>query len=206
MPLLTTQSARGYGFSSLVTPVSTNAFESIATTFFTSAGSTVTFNSIPQTFKHLQLRYTARTTNVTTGANLYVVLNGDTASNYSWHRLQAYGNGITTDGYGSQTAFGVAGLMSGASSIANAFGTGILDIVDYTNTNKLKTMKSLSGYENNGNGSPGNDQGYHILASSLWFKAGSGVTGDAVTSMTLTINGGGNFAANSHFALYGIKG
>jgi len=186
--------------------VSTNSFESIATTTLSTATSTITFSSIPQTYKHLQLRHIARTTNASTNGNMYVRLNGDTGNNYSWHRFEAYGNGISSTGQSSQPAFAVGGLMTGANSITNAFGAGILDILDYTDTNKMKTIKTLTGYENNGTGSAGNDQGYLNLNSALWFKAGSGVTSDAVNSITITINGGGNFAANSQFALYGIKG
>lgn len=181
-------------------------FQSIQTYTLASPTSTITFSSIPQTFKHLQLRHIARTTNTATNGNMYIQLNGDTANNYSWHRFEAYGSGITSGGAANAAAFAVAGLMTGASSISNAFGCGILDFMDYSNTNKLKTMKTLTGYENNANGSAGNDQGYLNLASSLWFKAGSGVTSDAINSITITINGGGNFATYSQFALYGIMG
>jgi hypothetical protein len=196
---LTTPGAKG----AFIEP---GTFQSIQTYSLASATSTITFSSIPQDFKHLQLRHIARSTNASTSGNMYIQFNSDAGNNYAWHRFEAFGNGITSGGAASQPAFAVGGLMNGANSITNAFGCGILDILDYTNTNKLKTMRTLTGYENNGTGSAGNDQGYLNLASSLWFKAGSGVTGDAITSITITVNGGGNFAIYSQFALYGIKG
>lgn len=196
-------SVKGFGWGALL---STNSYESIATTTLGSANSTITFSSIPSTYKHLQLRHIARNTNASTGGNMFIQLNGDTGSNYAWHRLEGYGTGVGSVGIASAVSFAVGGLMTGGNSIASSFGAGVLDLIDYQNTNKYKTMKTLTGYDNNGNGSPGNDQGYINFNSGLWFKAGSGVTSDAVNSITITINGGGNFAQHSQFALYGIKG
>lgn len=170
------------------------------TTVGAGGASTITFSSIPSTYKHLQIRHIARTTNVSTNGNMYVQLNGDTANNYSWHRLEGYGTGTGSVGIADSAAFSVGGLMTGAQSIASSFGVGILDILDYANTNKYKTMKTLTGYDNNGNGAAGNDQGYVNFNSSSWRST------SAVTSIGITINGGGNFAQYSSFALYGIKG
>jgi hypothetical protein len=180
--------------------ISTNSYESISTTTLGSATSTITFSSIPSTYKHLQLRHIARNTNSSTNGNMFIQLNGDTGSNYAWHRFEGYGTGISAGGTGSATAFAVGGLMTGGNSIASSFGVGVLDIIDYSNTNKNKTMRTLTGYDNNGNGSPGNDQGYINFNSSVWMST------SAVNTITITINGGGNFAQYSQFALYGIKG
>ncbi len=180
--------------------VITNSFESIATTTLSSASSTITFSSIPSTFKHLQIRHIARTTNASTNGNMYLQLNGDTGANYAWHRMEGYATGTGSVGIASANAFATAGLMTGSQSIASAYGVGILDILDYSDTNKYKTIKTITGYDNNGNGSAGNDQGYININSGLWMST------NAVNSITITINGGGNFAQYSQFALYGTRG
>ena len=71
-------------------------FESIATTTVGSGGqSTITFSSIPSTYKHLQIRYAAK--NSGTSENFVAmkwVYNSDTAANYSNHYI--YGSGAAT--------------------------------------------------------------------------------------------------------------
>ena len=57
------------------------AFESIAT-FSPTSGSSVTFNSIPSTYKHLQIRYAITTSAY---ADIRFRINGDTGSNYTYH-------------------------------------------------------------------------------------------------------------------------
>lgn len=183
----------------------TSSFDSLGSVYVSTATSTITFSSIPQTYQHLQIRHIARNTNASTSGNMYMRFNGDTGNNYVSHRLEGYNTGVGSGGGTTQAAFTVAGLMTGASSISGAYGMGVLDILDYTNTSKHKTIKTISGYDNNGNGSAGNDQGYINVNSGVWFKAGSGVTSDAVTSITITINGGGNFDVYTQFSLYGVK-
>jgi hypothetical protein len=183
------------------TIVPTTGFVSLATTTVGAGGaSTITFSSIPQVFKHLQIRHVARTTNASTNGNMYIQLNGDTGSNYVWHRLEGYGTGVGAVGITGSAAFAIGGLMTGSQSIASSYGAGILDITDYSSTIKNKTMRTLTGYENNGNGSAGNDQGYINSNSGLWLST------SAINSISITINGGGNFAQYSQFALYGIQG
>ena len=69
------------------------------------------------------------------------------------------------------------------------FGTFIVDILDYANTNKYKTMRALDGFDANGSG-------YAVLWSGNWRST------SAVSTITIT---GGTFAQYSSFALYGIK-
>jgi hypothetical protein len=71
------------------------------------------------------------------------------------------------------------------------FGATVFDLLDYTNTNKYKTMRSLVGFDTNG-GSASTG-----LSSGLWMST------SAVTSITIALDG--NLAEFSSFALYGIK-
>jgi hypothetical protein len=73
------------------------------------------------------------------------------------------------------------------------FGGFIVDILDYTSTNKNKTIRCLCGFDANGSGNLG-------LVSGLWRNSGS-----AITSLELFPQSG-VIAQYSSFALYGIKG
>jgi hypothetical protein len=85
------------------------------------------------------------------------------------------------------------GYIALDSEPANVFGGVVIDILDYKNTNKYKTVRILSGTEYN------NSNGGVSFNSGLWQNT------DAITTITLQPSGA-NFAEYSQFALYGIKG
>lgn len=169
-------------------------FESIATTTVGSGGqATITFSSIPQTFTHLQLRLTARSTGTGGGSvDTQYQLNGDTtASNYRTHLL--YGDGTSAI---ASTIANTAYItdIANASATAGTFGVAVVDFLDYTNTNKYKVSRSLGGFDANGV-----IANYLLFMSSLWLNTA------AITSITMYL-GTGSFAQYSHAALYGIRG
>lgn len=175
-------------FSTGAPPVSPTSYESIATYTLGSAQSSVTFSSIPSTFKHLQIRAIQATT--TTDDDIECRFNSDTGSNYSVHRLRGNGSAASSDGYANVTQFEVGRSPSAAS----AFGPIVFDVLDYADANKYKTGRSLFG-------SDGNGSGWIMLSSGNWRNTA------AVTTIQLRPSAGGNtFVANSSFALYGIKG
>lgn len=162
-------------------------FESIATTTVGAGGSsTVTFSSIPSTYTHLQIRGLYQSS-----ANGVVRFNSDsTYTNYRSHYLE--GNGSTVSSGTVQNA-SYTGLLA-ITGIANAtsiFGGAIIDILDYANTNKYKTVRSLNGIDKNGSGLLDFDSG-------LWMNTA------AISSITLE-SLGTTFSQYSSFALYGIK-
>lgn len=168
-------------------------YESIATTTVGGGGvADITFSSIPSTYKHLQIRFIARTTRAFAGDLLALQFNGDTASNYAFHLLT--GNGASASaGATTSTTNIVAGRLSGATANANTFGTGVIDILDYANSNKYRTTRSLTGQDNNGSG-------FITLYSGLYQSA------TAVNSIRFFSSLGANdFVQYSSFALYGIK-
>jgi hypothetical protein len=168
-------------------------FQSIATATGTGSSGVITFSSISGTYAHLQLRYIARSTAGTAGTGgIQFTANGDsTSGNYSFHRLT--GNGTSAAAYG-QTGLDYIGQIGTNGNAAYLYAVGILDILDYTSTNKGKTFRMLTGSDYN------NTLGGIALQSQGWFA-----TPAAITSLTLT-SSIGNFDTNSHFALYGIKG
>jgi hypothetical protein len=176
--------------SNSVTPY--DGYESIATVTVGSAVSSVTFSSVPSTFTHLQIRSISRSSAAGSGRLItQIQFNSDTASNYSLHDL--YGNG--TSALASATAsttYAYVGINPANGAIANNFGAAVVDILDYANTNKFKTTRSLNGVDNNGDG-------VVIFTSGAWRST------SAISSITLTC-ATGNFMQYSTFELYGIRG
>jgi hypothetical protein len=171
----------------------TGSYESIATVTIGSGGSaTVSFTSIPSTYTHLQIRGIARSTQAAAdfGINLYFNAVSTASGNYSLHLLR--GNGTSATAYGASNEFPQS-VGSAANATSGVFGVGVWDILDYTNTNKNKVVRILSGYDNNGNGI--------VQLSSGMLHSSQPV----INSITFTPSGG-DFAQYSQFALYGIKG
>ena len=169
------------------------AYDSIAT--FTSSGSTssITFSSIPSTYTHLQLRILARSAQAASTDSVYFRINGDSTNNYSRHLLSGNGASATATSYYPENVI-FAGTIAAASSTANSFGAYVVDILDYTNTNKNKVTRSLGGYDANGSGI-------------IDYRSANWNSTTAITSIVLAnYTAGANFANGSHFALYGIKG
>jgi hypothetical protein len=175
------------------------AFESIATITASGGETLLSFTSIPSTYKHLQVRTlirNVRALNTVGGCEIY--FNGEnTGSNYYSYLLSSGGNAGSQSTNGPTSSFSGIGWLSipFASTTANAFGAGIMDIDDYSSTSKNKTMRTFSGADvTTGVGSLG-------LFSGLWTNT------SAINSISFFTGGGGNeFAAGSTFALYGIKG
>lgn len=175
---------------------STNSYESIATYTASGSVSTISFTSIPSTYKHLQIRFIARCSRSDyTVAALYARFNSDSASNYSGHYLG--GNGGSAFAYGGANyTSSPAGLVSGTNVTANTFSGGVIDVLDYQNTNKYKTVRSLAGF--NGNAAGTGDE--------INLQSGNWRSTSAITSIDFTLETGANFLQYSQFALYGIKG
>ena len=180
------------GFLGEGVAASTNSYESIATVTVGAGGSSsVTFSSIPSTYKHLQIRMMVREAG--TGANgSYVGMrfNSDTSSNYTMHRLLGDGSSASAAAYVSQNTNYLERVAS-ASQGSNVFGVIVVDILDYTNTNKYKTSRNLGGWDSNGSG-------WLTFNSNLWSST------SAITQIDLGIDTG-NFQQYSSFALYGVK-
>ncbi len=177
-------------------PIVIGDYDSIATNTVGSGGvSSVTFSSIPSTYKHLQIRWLMRS-NRATGYNdaLRFRFNSDTGSNYSNHLLYGDGTGAYADA-GTNTTSMPLGYGSSNNNIASSFGAGVIDILDYANTSKYTTGRGLTGLSTNGAG----DETIG-LASGSWRNL------NAVTSITIFPGTGTLFNEYTQIALYGVKG
>lgn len=167
---------------------SESSFDSIATVTVGAGGqSTITFSSIPQTYTHLQIRGL----NIFTGSVSYgyISFNSDSSSgNYSGHYLAGSGTGIGSTAFTSQNKGFFTSAGGTSPSAPNTF---VMDILDYTNTNKYKTLKTLYGWDANGTG-------YIEFNSSNWRST------SAITSIELSTSGN-SFTSGTSVALYGIK-
>lgn len=173
---------------------SPGAYDSIATYAITSNTASVTFSSIPQTYTHLQVRFLGRDTRTgATQQSTFIRMNGDTGNNYVQHGLLGDGSAATAFAQTGRSNLNLC-VIPTSSSPASMFGTSICDILDYTNTNKYKTTRTLSGEDQN------NADGTIYLFSGLWMST------SAISSLTVYPNNGESFVQYSSIALYGIKG
>ena len=186
MPILGIMASQISGH--LATP---NNYESIATTTLSTNTSTITFSSIPATYTHLQLRGIARLSSTSNYGE--ITFNSDAAANYTFHKLN--GNGSSASAYGASGTNSIyLDYLAYNSTTASAFGVFVVDILDYLNTNKFKTVRYLGGNDGNGNG--GID-----LASGAWRST------SAISTLTIKgyNNGADPFVTYSSFSLYGVK-
>ena len=161
-------------------------FDSLQTVTVGSGGtSSISFTSIPSVYKHLQIRaMTMASAGATTNGITWI--NSDTTgTNYYTHNLTGNGSTAAAGSYN----YPYTPFFGGGTSAPQGI---IMDLLDYTDTNKYKTFKILSGYDANGSGNMS-------FTSQLWKNTA------AITSIQITLTSG-NWAQYSKFALYGIKG
>ena len=173
------------------------AYDSLATVIVPAGGAaSITFAGIPAGYKHLQIRGIARDSRATyVNSNLLIRLNGDTAANYSWHNLQGNGGSAVSRGAANDTAIR-SNVLAAAGAPTGAFSGYVTDLLDYADTNKFKTLRSLGGVDSNG--AVMGEGGFIELLSGNWRST------SAITSITLAADTP-NLLQNSSFALYGVK-
>jgi len=173
-----------------------SGFDSIATVSVGTATPSISFTSIPGTYKDLQIRYIGRTDRTSSSDGDYLNMRFNDLSGasayYGQHYVRSNGSATYSANDGTYSAIFIE-RMPCSTQGGSIYGGGVIDILDYTNTNKNKVMKHL-------NGSDWNGSGMVRLASGMLLSA------PAITKITIAVGAGSNIAAGSHFALYGIKG
>jgi hypothetical protein len=178
------------------------AYELISTQVLTSNTASISFSSIPQTYKHLQIRWAV----IATGGNsafYRMRLNGAT-SGYAHHQLAGTTGTTSIQWYSStsQSSIQVISRVLGNNfdGVPNStmFSVGFTDVLDYSSTSKNTTVRSLGGGVPP---SPGSNPGEITLGSGFWADV------SAITEITLGADFSSNsLLAGSRFSLYGIKG
>jgi len=188
--------------SSISNWLDASAYFPIATTTLTTATASVTFSSIPATYTHLQIRTMCLTS--ASATDVKAQFNGDTGSNYALHLLWGNGSAASAGAYTAQT-YAVAGITS--ITTANP-ASGVIDILDYANTNKNTTVRTLSGSDTNGVG------GFIFLESGLWLNTNGAtayypsaitIDGNAVTPKVPAAITAGNASAIDAYSFTIIK-
>jgi hypothetical protein len=172
--------------SSISASLNASSYESIATATVGAGGvASVTFSSIPSTYKHLQIRVFASDTSSGATWGFCNIKFNNLGTNYGY-RHDVYGTGAATGASAASATYPMTYVGNNG-----YFSTGIVDILDYTDTNKNKTVRYISGNDQNGGG-------LVSLGSGLWMNT------VAINQIDLTA--GVLFTQYSKFALYGIKG
>lgn len=177
--------------SNSVTPSLASGYYSIASAD-ASGTSSITFSSIPSNFRQLQIRFSAMSALNTTGwDNIYMRINTDSGSNYGMNFIYADSSTLST-GTSIPNTYILVGDAYRNSNTENSYGVGIVDIIDYASTTKIKTVSAVAGQ-------PTSVTAWEALQINGWWNNTA-----AITSITLFSNTGSNFKARSFFSLYGI--
>ena len=160
-----------------------SALTPIAWQSLSSATATVTFSSIPGTYRDLRLVVTG--TSSVTGNNVVATFNGDSATNYS--NVIMWGDGGSAS---STTSSPRSNLYQNFAAYFDTTTPTVFtaDILDYSATDKHKTMHTRAGR----------------AGAASEALAGRWASTAAITTIAVT-QLGGNFNAGSTFALYGVS-
>jgi len=171
------------------------AYELISTTVLSSSTATVSFSSIVNTYKHLEIRATLRTAKTASNADSFDVrFNSDSGNNYAYHGLRGNGSSVSSSANSSQNTMRFSFIPS-STDTANSYSGLVMSVLDYTNTSKNTTIRNLFG-----NHSTNANLSNIALSSGFWNNT------SAVSTITFLNPGGEGFLSGSRFSLYGILG
>lgn len=161
----------------------TSTYTPLANLTLSASASSVTFSSISQAYRDLVLVVTGTST---AGDTLAVRLNNDTnASNYFW--VYMMGNGASAAS-GTNSGFNYWQLQNNSQFDSTNRGQAVINIMDYSATDKHKTGLSRSDFP----------------AYSTEAFASRYASTTAISTIRVFLIGGSSFAAGSTFALYGV--
>jgi hypothetical protein len=140
----------------------------------------VTFSSIPATYRDLILVVSGLTTTTTVDA-LTIRFNSDTGSNYS--NVTMTGDGSSAASASSTNTAALAGVIGNGATSVN-----VISVMDYSATDKHKTVIGRGNVPNWGT----------RAAASRWANTA------AITSALVRTNSDLTFTAGSTFSLYGV--
>lgn len=171
-----------------------NAAQKIAETILGAAAASITFSSIPATFRHLRLEVVARGDAALTEVQLRLRFNGDTGANYDWIAsafLEA--DAQSTSEAVADTFIGLGSNIPAANAPASHAGVVSIFIGDYARTQWHKSAHGMS---------------FHMLAASATnlrnvIGGGRWRSTAAITSLVIPISSG-NYTAGSIFTLWGL--
>lgn len=169
------------------------AYELISTVIASGGETSISFSSIAGTYKHLQVRFTARDTNDFGGGSirdLSLRFNGVSSNSYVYHELQGSGSSVYSAYASAWNTMPIRRCTIDDTATSGVFGSGVIDILDYASTSKNKTVRALAGISAS-------------TGTSIALESGLFLDTSAISSITFYPAVG--FKAASRFSLYGIK-
>jgi len=165
------------------------SFDLLETTVLGSVTSSVTFSNLNtySDYKHLEVRVTAKS-NDANNQSLRVILNADNAGNYNWHRLDGDGSSVSSTNQTNDERM-VAGLIA-RSTGSGEFSGHIISVLDFSNSSKFTTIRTLSGF-------------FQTANKRIQLSSGAWRNTAAVTSLRLEAFA--DFQTGSRFSLYGLR-
>jgi hypothetical protein len=165
----------------------TPTYTALANVTLGSAASSVTFSSIPATYRDLVLVHSTKHSfsGSITVRDDGIRFNSDSGSNYPSVIMKGNGSTASSDTLSATSIQLLYGMASAS------FQMGIVQIMDYSATDKHKAVLYRSGLGDDTN------QGAYAQAS-RWANTA------AITTLTIAPSGSFQLLANSTFALYGI--
>lgn len=154
-------------------------------------GTTASFTSIPAFFKKLTIEMAIRSTVNATACNGYLTFNGDaTAGNYGYSEIYTYLDQHGANGSSARTLFTTG--VNGDISPADEFTHGILEILQYANTN----INKHSQYHGSHKRDSTTLYIVNYVSSTYWLSK------TAINRVDIALQSG-NYTANSVLRLYG---
>jgi hypothetical protein len=172
-------------------------FDSIASVLVTSAVTDIDFTSIPNTYKHLQIRGIGRVTTGTTGQSDGLIRVGssntiDTSSIYSRFNMAGYVSDSSTDQDVNKSS-GFVWVLPRNGEGAQEYYPVLIDILDYADTNKKKTIRFFTG-------------GSFADSNSIIYFGGILYDSTNAINCIRLFSTSTQFSINTEVALFGIKG
>jgi len=180
--------------SNSATPVLPASFDFIAKANGTGSSSTITFSSITQSYKHLNIRWSGSTTgsgsDYSTG--LGVLANGGTTTQVTGFTS----SGTVAGGFSQTFSSNALPYLSYALGGSSSYGAhGYLDLYKYSDTSEQKIGYAANFMASSATESRRWNSIYGINIA----------TTSAITSLNFTTEDSTNFTSNFTIALYGIK-
>ena len=172
--------------------------EAIASTYLEATSAAVEFTGIPQTYEHLQLRVSARDDGAGSDYSEVTLRFGpvggsiDTGNNYYSAETRGY-NTTVSAGLSGATHRIIATFIAAPNDDAAQFGGGIIDILDYRNTNKNTSVVWYGG------NAAAPSYPWTAFGSGLWDATG------AIDQISVAGYAHGSLLRGSEFTLYGLN-
>jgi hypothetical protein len=163
-------------------------YELIETLVSNGSIGTIQFSSIPQNYKHLQVRYTAKNTSSETSFGIQ--MNAIGTSSYFAHALIGSSTSVSSTNTGSVFSMHLINGMA-SSTTTGRMAAGVIDILDYASSTKNTTIRALYGQDSTN--------------QNITLRSGL-LNNTAAINIVSFVAFANNFANTTRFSLYGIKG